>query len=99
MLADSIGTNATIAGVPNGGNPCCVTQVATHTIRGEGTVFGKWINDGLIRAEETSGDSTAELTISGTMTNNGVIRSSATGTVLLESLTLTMGATGQVHRR
>ncbi len=94
VLADSTGTNATLQGAPFGHTPVPVTHAATHTIRGEGTIFGKIINDGLIRAEETSGDSAAVLTISGTMTNNGVIRSSATGTVLLESLTLTLGATG-----
>jgi hypothetical protein len=73
-----------------------VTHETGHTIRGEGLVNGKWINNGLIRAEETSGDTSARLVISGTMTNHGVIRSSPTGTVLLESATLTMGATGQL---
>jgi hypothetical protein len=96
VLADSTGTNAMFQGAPFGGTPCCVTHAAAHTIRGEGTVTGKLINDGLIRAEETSGDASALLTINGTMTNNGVIRSSATGAVLLESVALTMGATGQL---
>lgn len=94
VLADSIGTNAVLAGA-NTGQTVPVTHAATHTIRGEGSVIGKWINNGLIRAEETSGDSMATLAFSGTMTNNGVIRSSATGTVYLTSVALTMGATGQ----
>jgi hypothetical protein len=95
VLADSVGTYAAISGAPFGYTPVPVTHAAAHTIRGEGTVQGKWINNGLIRAEETSGDSTAELDIIGTMTNNGMIRSSATGHVYLVSLDLTMGATGQ----
>jgi hypothetical protein len=95
LLTDSTGTNATFQGAPFGHTPCCVTQTANHTIRGEGTIFGKIVNDGLIRGEEASGDSAAVLTISGSMTNNGTIRSTATGTILVESLALTMGATGQ----
>ncbi len=95
VLTDSTGTNATFQGAPFGHTPCCLTQAATHTIRGEGTVFGKIVNDGLIRAEEASGDMAAVLTISGSMTNNGIIRSTATGTILLESLALTLGASGQ----
>jgi hypothetical protein len=95
VLADSTDTNATLQGASFGHTPCCVTHGATHTIRGEGTIFGKIVNDGLIRGEETSGDDSAVLTISGSMTNNGVIRSSATGTILLESVALTMGATGE----
>lgn len=96
VLADSKGTFAALQGAPFGHTPCCMTHPATHTIRGEGVVTGKWVNDGLIRAEETSGDEAAVLTLNGTMTNNGVIRSSATGALNLESFALTMESTGQL---
>lgn len=95
VLADSIGTNAAISFAPSP-NPGSVTHAATHTIRGEGTIQGNYVNNGLIRAEETSGDSTATLAILGTIANNGVIRSSATGGILMQPVTLTMGATGQL---
>ncbi|MFO0912705.1 MAG: hypothetical protein U0795_07095 [Pirellulales bacterium] len=72
-----------------------VTQGAGHTIRGEGYMDGKWLNEGLIRGEETTGDQSGVLTIGGTMANQGVIRSSPTGTIRLETATLNMGATGQ----
>jgi hypothetical protein len=94
VLADSTGTNASLQGAPFGHTPGPMTHAATHTIRGEGTIFGKIVNEGLIRGEETSGDSAAVLTISGTMTNDGVIRSTATGAIRVEGITLTMGASG-----
>jgi hypothetical protein len=93
ILANSSANPATLSGSPHGGGT--VTHAAGNTIRGEGAIQGKWINNGLIRAEETSGDSSATLEIANTMTNNGVIRSSPTGTVLLGPATLTLGATGQ----
>ncbi len=92
ILADSSSNPARVQGAQFVSS--VVTHAAGNTIRGEGWVVGKWINNGLIRAEETSGDTSATLSIFGTMTNNGVIRSSATGAVHLDGA-LTMGASGQ----
>jgi hypothetical protein len=84
------GATLSTNGIPTG----FVTHGDGHTIRGEGTVTGRWINDGLIRAEDVSGDATGILRISGTMTNNGVIRSSSTAVVDMRAA-LTLGATGE----
>jgi hypothetical protein len=89
VLADSTGTNAAINGT--------ATHGATHTIRGEGTISGHWVNQGLIRAEETTGDSSATLLITnGTMVNHGVVRSSPTSPLLLSGLIFTNDPAGQL---
>lgn len=94
VLADSTGTPATVTAAV-APNPCCVTLAATQTIRGEGAVAGQWIHNGLIRAEETTGDASAVLRILDSMTNHGMIRSSATGSVDLRAM-ITNGATGKI---
>jgi hypothetical protein len=92
--SDFAGTGGARLGGPEGAGSA--THGASHTVRGEGTITGKWINDGLMRAEETSGDSAATLRLTHTIANNGVIRSSATGRLLINNLTLTNGATGEL---
>jgi hypothetical protein len=78
------GDEATLGG-PAGPNP--VAHAATHIIRGEGAIAGNWINNGVIRAEETSGDSSALLRLTGgSFTNGGLITSTPTGALLLTSV-------------
>jgi len=66
-----------------------LTHEAGHTIRGEGQINGEFINNGVITAEDRSGDLSGTLTITGggTKTNNGTIQSSGDAT-----LTFTSGA-------
>ncbi|MEX2316782.1 MAG: hypothetical protein WD669_06500 [Pirellulales bacterium] len=98
VLGDSDFTNigARLAGPTGAGNNA--TQVAGHTIRGEGTINGNWINNGLIVPEDISGDMTGTLRIMGSMTNNGVLRSSATADFDFNTGTglITQGATGRI---
>ncbi|TWU30017.1 hypothetical protein [Bythopirellula polymerisocia] len=78
----------------NKSNP--VTQMAGHTIRGEGQIPMSLINFGTITASEANGDSTAELLIrDGAKTNHGVIQSSPTATLRL-GVNITQGSTGQL---
>lgn len=73
-----------------------VTIGPSQTIRGEGVIGNFWINEGLIRAEETSGDSSASLTFgNGSMINNGVIRTSPTAAVILDGVNLSISGSGQ----
>lgn len=74
-----------------------VTNGANHTVRGEGSVIQHWINDGVFRAEETTGDSSAVLLLDGTtFQNNGELRSTSGATIVLDFATYTQGATGQL---
>jgi hypothetical protein len=86
---------ATLAGPAVGGS---ATHVAGHTIRGEGTITGNWINNGLIMPEDISGDSTGTLRIQGSMTNNGELRSSATANLDLNTgvNAINQGITGRI---
>ena len=88
-----VSSNAIVRGGNNDG--VAVTNGAGHTIRGEGSILQHWINDGTIRAEETSGNSTAVLRFdNGTLINNGNLQTSSGASIELTSYTLTQGAGG-----
>jgi hypothetical protein len=95
ILGDSnfTSTGARLVGPALAGN---ATSAASHTIRGEGTIAGNWINNGLIRAEDASGDGMGTLRFTHAMTNHGVIRSSPTGIVDLQSQNVSGSATGRI---
>jgi hypothetical protein len=74
------------------------THAAGHTVRGEGSIAGNWINAGLIRAEDVSGDMIGMLRMSmvPSFVNNGTIRTSSTGDILLSGTNITMGGAGRL---
>lgn len=74
-----------------------VTNGAGHTVRGEGSILQHWINEGVFRAEETSGDSTAVLRLDGTtFENNGELRSSSGASIVLDFATYSQAVGGQL---
>lgn len=74
-----------------------VTHAATHTIRGEGRLFGTWINQGIMRAEETTGDTSAVLNVlSATIANHGILQSSPTAQLNIQSTILTLHPGGRL---
>jgi hypothetical protein len=96
LLVDSdfaISSVATLFGASPNAPP--TIHAAGHTVRGEGSIEGKWLNESLIRAEETSGDMSAALQFAGTMINSGVIRSSPTAVIVANGLNYTETITGQ----
>lgn len=90
--SDFANSGARLFGPSGGGS---ATHAAGHTIRGEGTISGNWVNEGLIMPEDISGDMTGTLRIQGTMTNNGTLQTSATANLLF-SVNITQGASGQI---
>ena len=90
---DFLNRFATISTGPN-----LVTHAATHTIRGEGRITGNWLNEGTIRAEETTGDSSATISFNNVplFTNPGELRTSATGALTFASTNLDLGSTGKL---
>ncbi len=91
---DTVSSNATISG---GGDGSEVTNGLGHTIRGEGTINLHWINEGIVRAEETSGDASAVLRLDNTtFTNHGELRSSAGASIEMKSFTYSQNASGQL---
>lgn len=78
----------------NPNNP--TTQQASHTISGEGQVALNLINFGTITAAEASGDSTAEMLITGgSKTNHGTMQSSPTANLRL-GVSVTQSSTGEI---
>ena len=79
-----------------GFNTAAVNGVG-HTIRGEGSIIQHWQNDGLIVAEETTGDASAVLRFDNTtFFNNGELRSAAGATITLVNADYSQGANGQL---
>lgn len=97
LLAESdFGTSVATLGGATIGAPSPTIHAAGHTIRGEGTINGRWQNESLILAEEVSGDTSAALQLgAGDITNSGVIRSSPTAAIVVNGLTYTGTAAGQ----
>ncbi|WP_146447958.1 hypothetical protein [Bythopirellula polymerisocia] len=89
------GSNATLIG---GSTPAvAVTNAAGHTIRGEGSLSLGWINNGLVQADETSGNSSGVLRITNsTFINNGDLRSSSGASIALTSVTYSQGIGGKL---
>ena len=89
------GSNAVLRGGTTSAD--AVTNGTGHTVRGEGSIIQNWINAGVVRAEETSGDSSAVLRLDGsTFVNNGELRSSSGASINLNFLTYSQGASGQL---
>ncbi|NOZ40058.1 MAG: hypothetical protein GXP24_07520 [Planctomycetes bacterium] len=89
---NSPGSNATISG---GGSEA--TNGAGHTIRGERTMNLGWINEGIVRAEEMSGDASAVLRLDNTtFTNNDELSSSSGASIALINATYSQGIGGQL---
>lgn len=77
--------------------PGAVTNAVGHIVRGEGNVVQHWINEGVFRAEETTGDSSAVLRLDNTtFTNNGELRSASGATITLSGADYSQGASGQL---
>ena len=94
--SDNIASSrASVTGGSNSGVP--VTNGANHTIRGEGTIQLHWINDGIVRAEETTGDSSATLFMDNmSFVNNGELRTSAGATISMNNVAYSQGVAGQL---
>ena len=96
MNSDNVAlSRAVITGGSNSSVP--VTNGANHTIRGEGTIQLHWINDGIVRAEETTGDSSAALYMDNmSFVNNGELRSSAGASIFMNNVVYSQGVGGQL---
>ena len=90
-----LSSRAILTGGANSGVP--VTNGANHTIRGEGNILLHWVNDGIVQAEETTGDSSAVLLLDGgSFVNNGELRSSSGASITLSFLAYSQGVSGQL---